>query len=90
MVPAMAYRAPDEDEARAILDAMEASEENLGPGRGQLIYSIELKDGSTARGVMVSITEPSGGFTLADDLAEHRHAEVQYGNVAVITLLGYH
>ncbi len=90
MVCGMAYRVPDEDEARAILDAMEASEENLGPGRGQLNYSIELKDGSTARGAMVSITEPPGGFTLADDPAEHRHAEVPYANVAVITILGYH
>ena len=68
---------------------MEASEENLGPGRGQLIYSIELKDGSTVRGAMVSITEPPGGFTLADDLAEHRHTEVPYGDIAVITILGY-
>lgn len=85
----MTYRAPDEDEARAILDAMEASEENLGPGRGQLIYSIGKKDGSTARGFMVSITEPPGGFTLADDQAEDRHEEVQYANVSGITILGY-
>jgi hypothetical protein len=85
----MAYRAPDEDEARAILDAMEASEENLGPGRGQLIYAIELKDGSNVRGSMASITEPEGGFTLSDDLADDRHAAVQYRDVAVITILGY-
>jgi hypothetical protein len=85
----MPYRAPDEDEARAILDAMEASEENLGPGRGQLVYSIDKKDGTNARGFMVSITEPSGGFTLGDDLAGNRHAEVQYGDVERITILGY-
>jgi hypothetical protein len=85
----MAYRAPDEDEARAILDAMEASEENLGPGRGQLIYSIQLADGSIVRGSMASITEPEGGFTLADDLAGGRQTEVQYGAVGVITILGY-
>jgi hypothetical protein len=85
----MAYRAPDEDEARAILDAMDASEENLGPGRGQLVYSIEKQDGTSARGFMVSITEPPGGFTLGDDLAENRQSEVGYGEVVRITILGY-
>ena len=68
---------------------MEASEENLGPGRGQLIYEIEKQDGTSARGFMVSITEPPGGFTLADDLAEDAHEEVQYADVARITILGY-
>jgi hypothetical protein len=85
----MTYRAPDEDEARAILDAMDAAEESLGPGRGQLVFSIDKKDGTQARGFMVSITEPPGGFTLADDLDENRHAEVQYGDVARVTILGY-
>jgi hypothetical protein len=83
----MNYRAPDEDEARAILDAMDAAEEGLGPGRGQLVFAIDKKDGTEARGFLVSITEPPGGFTLGDD--DQRHTEMQYADVARITILGY-
>jgi len=83
----MTYRAPDEDEARAILDAMDAAEEGLGPGRGQLVFAIDTKDGTQARGFLVSITEPPGGFTLADE--EKHHTELQYADVVQITILGY-
>jgi hypothetical protein len=83
----MTYRAPDEDEARAILDAMDAAEEGLGPGRGQLVFAIDKKDGTQARGFLVSITEPPGGFTLG--AAQKSHTELQYADVAQITILGY-
>ena len=85
----MTYRAPDEDEARAILDAMERPEENLGPGRGQLIYSIGTKDGTRPAASWCRSPSRPGGFTLADDQAEDRHEEVQYANVSGITILGY-
>ena len=68
---------------------MDASEENLGPGRGDLVYSIDRQDGTSVRGVMVSITEPPGGFTLGDEAAENERTEVQYGEVVRITILGY-
>ena len=85
----MTYRAPDEDEARAILDAMDAAEDGLGPGRGDLVFAIDKKDGGEARGFLVSITEPPGGFTLADDLDDNRHTDMQYADVARISILGY-
>jgi hypothetical protein len=83
----MTYRAPDEDEARAILDAMDAAEEGLGPGRGQLVFAIDKQDGTQAVGYLVSITEPPGGFTLGEN--DKSHTVMQYADVARITILGY-
>ena len=66
---------------------MDAAEEGLGPGRGQLVFAIDKTDGTQAVGYLVSITEPPGGFTLAEN--DKSHTEMQYADVARITILGY-